>query len=428
MKGGELIATGSSSCVLTPNIPCKKNGRISKDRVSKIIYSEDAIDESIDEKRMNGKIKQIKGHSSWAVIFDESCKPFKKEMLSEYDEVGISDCLDEEEDYALVKEFDNNSYMMNGEYGGITLDGYFEQVFNKKIKKSTSFNNEFYDLMVRMEPLFLGLKKMNENNIVHNDIKPNNIVLHKGKFKYIDFGLSSMKSNKNHFKQRSLYELNTDRIYLYYPIEYLLYYASKNKLNEEISNIYKGKYRRNYENFIKVSMLFGSYGIDVYDSVTRGLKNNEIKETKMIQSIDVYSLGILVPVLFLFHTQLWNEKNPSEKFSKDVANGNELVNDFFFLFGQMVNSSSNQRITAKDALIKFKILLNKHRPKKKKSKQVRKVSRKKDRKTTKKKKSKQVRKVSRKKDRKTTEREKKSIVRRNRVPFIERVNMRREAY
>jgi len=59
---------------------------------------------------------------------------------------------------------------------------------------------------------------------------------------------------------------------------------------------------------------------------------------------------------------------------------------------------------------------------------VRKVSRKKDRKTTKKKKSKQVRKVSRKKDRKTTEREKKSIVRRNRVPFIERVNMRREAY
>ena len=29
MLGGKLIGTGSSSCVLTPNIPCKKNGKVS---------------------------------------------------------------------------------------------------------------------------------------------------------------------------------------------------------------------------------------------------------------------------------------------------------------------------------------------------------------------------------------------------------------
>ena len=417
MIGGELIATGSSSCVLTPNIPCKKNGTVKKDRISKIIYSEDAIYESIGEKRMNEKIKKIKGYSSWAVIFDEYCKPMKKEILSEYDEEGLSDCLDNEEPY-LVEDFDENSYMMNGIYGGITLDGYFEQVFNKKIKKSKAFNNEFYDLMRRMEPLFSGLKKMNENNIIHNDIKPNNIVLHKGVFKYIDFGLSAMKSNKQHFKQRSLDELKTNRIYTFYPIEYLLYYASQDKLNEELRNIYNGQHRRNYEHLNQVNMLFGSYGTDVYESVSSDLRKKKIKETKMIQSIDVYSLGILVPLLFLFHTQLWNTKNPSETL-KQVIDGNELVKDFFHLFGQMVNPSSNQRITSNDASIQFKRLLKKYHPKRKNKSKVKKNN------------SKKGRKLSRKVSRKTKKRSmKRSMKRRkNSTPrIIERVNMRREAY
>jgi serine/threonine protein kinase len=416
MNGGELIATGSSSCVLTPNIPCRRNGAVKKDRISKIIYSDDAIYESIGEKRMNDKIKKIKGYSSWAVIFDEYCKPMKKEILSEYDEEGLSDCLDKEDPY-LVEDFDENSYMMNGMYGGITLDGYFEQVFNKKIKKSPGFNNEFYDLMRRIEPLFSGLEKMNGNNIIHNDIKPNNIVLHKGVFKYIDFGLSAVKSNKQHFKQRSLDELKTNRIYTYYPLEYLLYYASQKKLNEELRNIYHGQHRKNYEHLNQVNMLFGSYGSDVYESVSSGLRNKKIKETKMIQSIDVYSLGILVPLLFLFHTQLWNEKNPSETFLKHVINDNELVKDFFSLFGEMVHPSSNQRISVDNASSRFKGLLRKHNPKKgKKSKKEKKSSREKGKKSKKRKKS--SRKVSRKI-------KKRSIKRRQITPFIERVNMRR---
>ena len=416
MNGGELIATGSSSCVLTPNIPCKRNGKMKKGRISKIIYSEDAIYESIGEKRMNEKIKKIKGYSSWAVIFDEYCKPMKKEILSEYDEEGISDCLDEEESY-LVEDFDENSYMMNGMYGGITLDGYFEQVFTKKIKKSTGFNNEFYDLMRRMEPLFSGLKKMNENNIIHNDIKPNNIVLHKDVFKYIDFGLSAMKTNKKHFKQRSIDELKTNRIYSFYPLEYLLYYASQEKLNEELRNIYNGQHRRNYEHLNQVNMLFGSYGTDVYESVSSDLRKKKIKETKMIQSIDVYSLGILVPLLFLFHTQLWNTKNPSETFLKQVIDGNELVKDFFHLFGQMVNPSSNQRISADNASSRFKGLLRKHNPKKeKKSKKLRKSSRKKEKKISRKKFSRKTKKRSMKRRKNSTPR------------IIERVNMRRESY
>ena len=39
MLGGELLATGSSSCVFNPNFPCRKNGNVDDERISKIIFN-----------------------------------------------------------------------------------------------------------------------------------------------------------------------------------------------------------------------------------------------------------------------------------------------------------------------------------------------------------------------------------------------------
>ena len=40
-------------------------------------------------------------------------------------------------------------------------------------------------------------------------------------FKYIDFGLSSELIDSNHFRLRSLSEFKSNRLYLWYPLEYL---------------------------------------------------------------------------------------------------------------------------------------------------------------------------------------------------------------
>ena len=436
MNGGVLIATGSSSCVISPNIPCKKNGSVKKNMVSKIIYSEDAKNESLTEKKMNAKIKKIKGYASWSVVFDEFCEPFDQEILEEYDKEGIRDCLNEEEEMFLVEDFDQNSYMMNGLYGGITLDRYFEDSFDY-IENSTAFTNKFYDLMVRMEPLFFGLKKMNEKGIVHNDIKYNNIVLHNGVFKYIDFVLSGMKSNKSHFKERSLNELNTNRIYLFYPLDYLLFYASQNKLTEELTNIYNHQPRKNYDHLNQVNILFGSDGLIAYEETTSELKRKTVTEKKMIESIDVYSLGVIIPLLFLFHTQLNDYNNPSELF-RNVVNHNELVKDFFILFGEMINPSSNNRISAHNASLRFKRLVKKYtpnkKPKKKPKKKMIQKSVKRRKPISRKKPIGRRKLISRKKpiSRRKLISRKKPIGRRGRgniSPIIyERVNMPREAY
>ena len=191
-----------------------------------------------------------------------------------------------------------------------------------------------------IEPLFLGLKVMSDKKIVHNDIKYNNIVLHKGVFKYIDFGLANSVSKKQHFQQRSLDELNTSRIYLFYPLEYLLFYASNHKLHEELNNVIDGYFRNNTEQLNQVNMLFGTDIINEYQIVIDSLKNKSISETKMIQGIDTYSLGILIPLLFLYHTKLGETQNPFQLFLKQILMKDTMVQDFFSLFAEQTTPLS----------------------------------------------------------------------------------------
>lgn len=360
MFGGELVATGSSSCIFTPNFPCKKNDTISNTRISKIVYGEGAIYESKDEKRMNNMIKKIKGYSKWALIFDEYCKPMSSDILETYDPSGMKDCFNEEEQY-LINDFDKNSYMMNGSYGGITFSDYFEGVFYDKTTMNITFKKNFYSLMEKMEPLFLGLKVMNEKNIVHNDIKYNNIVLDNGVFKFIDFGLSEKSSKKSHFKNRSLEELNTSRIYLFYPLDYLLFYASKNKILEEVKSLKNGSPRRNIFALNEVLKLYMTDILNVYDNVTNDLLTKKISEKSMIKNIDVYSLGSLVPLMFLTSTEFHVELSPSETFIKKILSKSAMVQEFFSLFGMMINNTLKDRIKPEYAYKEFKRLLKKYK-------------------------------------------------------------------
>jgi serine/threonine protein kinase len=364
MFGGELIATGSSSCIFKPNIPCKSSDKISNERISKIVYSEDAIFESKNEKKMNDKIQKIKGYSKWSLIFNEYCKPMKKDILENYDSNGINDCFSEEEERYLIDDFDLNSYMMNGNYGGITLNEYFENVFYNKISNNKSFSNEFYDLMRRIEPLFLGLKVMYDNKIVHNDIKYNNIVMHNGVFKFIDFGLSEYSSNKNHFKDRSLSEFNTERLYLFYPLDYLLFYANKTKINQEINLVSKGYTRRNFFELDEVLKLFNTNGLNNYLFIQDLFQNKQFTEIDMIKSIDTYSLGILIPLLFLFNTKSKENSSPSSDFIQKILSKNIMVQEFFELFLMMLNISPKNRIKPEYAYKEFKRLLKKFKNKK----------------------------------------------------------------
>ena len=212
-------------------------------------------------------------------------------------------------------------------------------------------DKQFLKLMRMMEPLFLGLKRMSEKNIVHNDIKPNNIVVHDGVFKYIDFGLAGKLSNKKHFQQRSLDELRSNRIYMYYPLEYLLYYATKQQLDDELQRINTKYVRNNYDLLEDIHSIFGRDTFTIYHEIVDQIRNKKINQTKMIKSIDTYSLGILIPMLFL-----------RPEVIGAIQEGSPLMDDFYSLFGVMTSTFlPNIRITAENAYKQFKQLLNKYK-------------------------------------------------------------------
>ena len=71
MEGGKLLGTGSSSCVFSPNIPCKKNGEVSDERVSKLLYHEDSKKLSKYEKDQASLIKKIKGYKKTSIAFKD---------------------------------------------------------------------------------------------------------------------------------------------------------------------------------------------------------------------------------------------------------------------------------------------------------------------------------------------------------------------
>ena len=101
---------------------------------------------------------------------------------------------------------------------------YYEKCFKDLFSNFNKFNLE--DNFLKYEndhPLFEGLKEMNKGKIVHNDIKPINIIENDGVLKNIDFGLTGNFNNPRHFLNRSVKEYNTKRIYFYYPLEYIFF-------------------------------------------------------------------------------------------------------------------------------------------------------------------------------------------------------------
>ena len=81
--------------------------------------------------------------------------------------------------------------MLIGDYGGVTLEQYFNESMKEDLTDITEIENKFLDIMDKMKHIFLEFMKLNRNEISHLDIKPNNIVLHNNYFKFIDFGLSA---------------------------------------------------------------------------------------------------------------------------------------------------------------------------------------------------------------------------------------------
>ena len=201
-------------------------------------------------------------------------------------------------------------------------------------------------LIYSIQPVFYGITKLVENNLIHQDIKPANLVynLKINLTKIIDFGL--LVENEH------VYDEDTNLIdndYYYFPPEFNIFnIIQKNKSID--NNLLDIIIKNNYEIFKSKYIFFFNkiFSKDFLDNQIKEFTdfiNDIIKNYSYINireyfelfanKIDIYMLGItLLEVIF-------RNKN---------INYNNIPTDFLDLIMKMITLNPIKRISANDAL------------------------------------------------------------------------------
>lgn len=219
------------------------------------------------------------------------------DVLNEYHlgKYYISPVKKENIDIDDFKLFDTNDYddicIIIQKYGGNDL---YEGIKNNMIKNY----DEFKKFIIEFYRILNGLKILNDNNILHHDINPKNIVydIKTNRLNLIDFNLTNKKENIKLQILNSNYEFAI--FHNSFPIETGFY----NKNDYEKLKSYTEKDLLNYWNFIKQKVL---YNIKIDNDLINSIKlmfsyyylldeikkNNKYKES-IIENLKIFFFEI----------------------------------------------------------------------------------------------------------------------------------------
>jgi serine/threonine protein kinase len=183
-----VLGEGAYGCVHKPSLQCinpPKPNFDYKDYVSKIMKTKNAITE-LNEFVV---IQKLDPNDEYHLGKPEICKP----ILNENVKKDIEKCKNVE-----VKDINanpDNYSLLILQFGGPDLKALCSNFLDNYLV--TNKKNKVDLFWLEVHHLLKGLKFFKENGIVHNDIKPQNILFNQktGKMKYIDFGLMRKKTD-----------------------------------------------------------------------------------------------------------------------------------------------------------------------------------------------------------------------------------------
>lgn len=272
-----FIASGSYGCVFRPALKCVERTSIGTRSVGKVFQDEGGFE---TEKGVMDTVKRIDPNGDFTIAASGSCTVNPNKYRPKDD---VSKCP------IINPENPNKQLIMK--YGGKSLD---MLVFDKTITKAA-----FVKLLKLMHPIFKGLLAFQTHGVIHQDIKPDNIMYDGKKLYLIDFGIMSQAAT--HYKNpKKNHMLNAD--YPYFPPEYKCMYY----LNKSVDHVIS-KYLDNFVFSIHIAgkvvnlpVAIQKYlGLDIDEEVRAMFGKMKKAAAISPQVVDVYQLGLSIFMMWL---------------------------------------------------------------------------------------------------------------------------------
>lgn len=328
----KLLGTGTYGCVYKPPISCKYLKKFDKKHENDVMKVVDTtIEANILELEISEIIRDIDPKNNYFISFS-----------------GDGCLLDDDDELKSCKAYKNAKKLIyiKGYYvkhGGVSLHSYL-----KNMHKDDISVNILFEWIIHLTK---GLKLLHDNNIVHLDIKTDNIVIDKdGNPKFIDFGLSKFASEIQ--KSDTCY-------YSLYPLFYTAQCAKIEKLYEEYEPLVIF-FDKNYKRGTKTDLILKLF--NKANKFSKKYFNNAIKsdnfylkpkiipkfnEKAGIFKVDVYMLMHMInDYIYVPYSYIFSENHETKKIQDKIVdcinNGLNVFPDKQYTTGELLYILTNK--------------------------------------------------------------------------------------
>lgn len=395
-KGGKLVGQGSYGCGFFPGFRCATEKQ-RKNQFSKLMLTDDAIKEFNSVK----DIRKIDPQMKYSAYPNTICN-LHAEDFDIANEEGLFECDMFEKDLTIEQKKEmydrivktNQLKLLQAPFAGEELHKIKLQIVHSNLNKK----EQIMHLLKEMTSIFDGLEYYHSNDLVHLDIKADNVVCNDS-CKYIDFGVSSSINTilkKRSFIYNKLHDWAKKRyLYKYRSFDLLFIFDDLWIKLQENSNDEKGFFETEVNNFYKILAQKKEVPMEVYnglyieedgkyliklingysiiiDVINRFIQENKssglsksLKKFILLQS-DVYSLGLMMvaQIRDIFQVQMYygnlyrfGDEITQKKRVTNTIIDYKIVIDLFNLCKKMMHLDPFQRLTAAEAATQYKSII-----------------------------------------------------------------------
>ena len=197
LYGGAAMASGSSGCVFKPPLACANGQQVPSTYVTKLSFNNIAEDEYQRNSFIKNRITDIPNYADYFIFFDIKCKPanLKHNDLDQFSKCATSFQTNITSNN-INKKLDELTTIHSMD-GGLPLDTYIQVLGPEQLDF-----NAFHLSMIKL--LRNGIVLLNDRNIIHADIKLDNVVYSKNTTKtahlrLIDWGRALLTTDTRKF-------------------------------------------------------------------------------------------------------------------------------------------------------------------------------------------------------------------------------------